>query len=364
MRVRRAWVALLLLLTLCTPAHASMLKYQSELPLSYAQGFSVSCYHGGYRLIDVSEGGRYLIVPEGMPVPDALKGDIIVLQQPIERIYLAATSAMSLFDALDALPSIRLSGTQASGWTVDNAILAMERGEILFAGKYSEPDYELMLKQGCELAIESTMILHAPKVKEMIELLGIPVFVDRSSYEQHPLGRAEWIKLYGALLGKEDEAEAFFANQASAVEALSGLENTEKRVAYFSIRQDGTVTLRNPQDYVPRMIEIAGGRYVFDHIEGTSGSSFTMTMEEFYATAMEADYLIYNAAIDVEPKDLADLLAKSELLSDFRAVREGNVWCAGKRFYQATDIMGEMILDMHRMMTDGEGAMTFLYPLK
>ena len=51
------------------------------------------------------------------------------------------------------------------------------------------------------------MILHSPKVQEMIEDLDIPVFVDYSSYESHPLGRTEWIKVYGAMLNKEKEAE-------------------------------------------------------------------------------------------------------------------------------------------------------------
>ena len=83
----------------------------------------------------------------------------------------------------------------------------MESGAMTFAGKYSEPDYETLVDGDCDLAIESTMILHTPKVQEMIEDLGIPVFVDYSSYESHPLGRTEWIKLYGALLNKEEEAD-------------------------------------------------------------------------------------------------------------------------------------------------------------
>ena len=75
-----------------------------------------------------------------------------------------------------------------------------------------------MINEGCDLAIESTMILHSPKVQEMIELLGIPVFIDRSSYENHPLGRTEWIKLYVVLVDKESEAEAFFDTQTAIIE--------------------------------------------------------------------------------------------------------------------------------------------------
>lgn len=60
-------------------------------------------------------------------------------------------------------------------------------------------------------------------------MLDIPVFIDRSSYESQPLGRTEWIKLYGAMLDKEEEAADFFASQASVVENLKDFQNTEKR---------------------------------------------------------------------------------------------------------------------------------------
>ena len=80
----------------------------------------------------------------------------------------------------------------------------METRNLLYAGKYSAPDYELILSEGCDLAIESTMIYHNPEVKEQLQNFGVPVFVERSSYESHPLGRMEWIKVYGLLLGCPD----------------------------------------------------------------------------------------------------------------------------------------------------------------
>ncbi len=109
----------------------------------------------------------------------------------------------------------------------------MNAGTMIFAGKYSEPDYELLVSENCDLAIESTMILHSPKVQEMIEMLDIPVFIDRSSYESQPLGRTEWIKLYGAMLDKEEEAADFFASQASVVENLKDFQNTEKTCRFL-----------------------------------------------------------------------------------------------------------------------------------
>ena len=90
---------------------------------------------------------------------------------------------MALFHAMDSLDVIGFSSVTAENWYVDAAREAMEHGEIVFAGKYSAPDFELLVSQNCDLAVESTMILHTPKVQEMLEQLGIPVFIDRSSYE-------------------------------------------------------------------------------------------------------------------------------------------------------------------------------------
>ena len=339
------------------------LTYESEMELKYAQCFHVFYYNDGYALIDIKDDGQFLVVPEGKEAPADMDKSITVIQKPVSRIYLAATSAMALFNAIDGLDSIRLSGTQASGWYVDDAAQAMEDGKILFAGKYDEPDYELLINEDCDLAIECSMILHSPKVAEMIKELGIPVMIDHSSYETHPLGRTEWVKLYSVLLGKEKEAAAFFDDQAKVIEDLSGFTNTEKTVAYFYINTDGSAVVRTSDDYIPKMIEIAGGRYIFPDLKNTegTGSSVRLTMEEFYNQAVNADYLIYNASIDSPITSIDDLLAKSDLFADFKAVKDGNVWCTGKQLYQATDIVGELIKDVHLMLTDGdEKDMTFL----
>ncbi|MDI9242481.1 ABC transporter substrate-binding protein [Fusibacillus kribbianus] len=338
------------------------LTYESTMELTYAECFDVYYYEGGYALIDVHDSARYLVVPEGQEAPGSLDEDIIVLKQPLDRIYLAATSAMALFDSMGAMDAIRLSGTQASGWYIDHAVKAMEAGDILFAGKYSEPDYELMVDEECDLAIESTMILHSPKVQEMIEMLDIPVFIDRSSYESHPLGRTEWIKLYSVLVDKEEEAAAFFDDQAKVIRDLKDFQNTEKTVVYFYMSTDGSAVVRKASDYIPKMIEIAGGRYAFPNLEDESGkTSIPLSMEEFYATAVDADYLVYNASIDAPINSIDELMAKSELFADFKAVKEGNVWTTGKSLYQATDIVGQLIRDLNLMLTGGDASqMTFL----
>lgn len=341
----------------------------SSMEPELADQFSVDYYQDGYKLITLADGSRFLVVPEGLDIPSGIDKDIAVLKQPVKNIYLAATAAMCLFDALDSLDAISFSGTREDGWYIENAQKAMAEGSIIYAGKYSEPDYELLLSKECPLAVESLMIGHASDVKEKLEELGITVLVDQSSNEGHPLGRSEWIKLYGAILDKEEPAKEIFDEQMAYLRETESLESTGKSVAFFYISTSGNAVVRKSGDYVSKMIELAGGRYIFDDIGDSSSATATvnMEMESFFAAAKDADYIIYNSTIGGEVKDLDALLKKSSLLSEFKAVQNGNVWCTNKNMYQETTGLGEMIKSFRMIFTGEADDMTelpYLYRLR
>lgn len=344
------------------------LKPVSKTELSYAHEFSIEHFEGGFDLITVSDGGRFLTVPEGKEPPEGLAEDIAVLQKPIKNVYLAATAVMALFDGLDRLDAIRLSGTKAEGWYIENARLAMERGSILYAGKYSQPDYELILAEGCPLAIESGMISHASDVMTKLRELGVNVLVDRSSYETHPLGRTEWIKLYGALLGEEEKADALFCEQEELLKAASSSGPTGKKVAFFRISPSGYAVARKTGDYVCRMIELAGGEYAFHDLFGDGGATATvnMEMETFFASARSADVVIYNSTIGGEVETLDDFLALHPLMKELKAVQNGAVWCTRESMYQQTLNIGKMTAELNTVFTCGadEPELEYFFRLK
>lgn len=376
--LRKAGILLLLLLGLTACGGEKMeqtvqnsgvlwedLTFVRSTELEYAEKFSIDHTAEGYALINILDEGDFLIVPEGQTVPAGVPEEITVLQQPLENIYLTATSAMDYFCAMDGLDALRFSGTKADGWFIEEAREAMEQSDILFAGKYSAPDYEQIVDQGCDLAIESTMIYHTPEVKENLESFGIPVLVDRSSYEPHPLGRTEWVKLYGVLLGKEAQAEELMAEQSAILDVLAEGENTGKKVGFFYVSSRGYVNVRKSGDYVSRMIELAGGKYLFDDLGGDDSalSTMNMQMEEFYAAAREADILIYNSTIDGELASLEMLLEKCPLLAHCKAVQEGSVWCTTQNMFQETMSLGDMIGDFSAVI-HGEAVQGYLYPLR
>lgn len=343
------------------------LTYSHSMETVYAEKFSVDYYEDDYALIAIADGSRFLVVPEGKKAPEELEEGIVVLQQPIENIYLVASAVMDMFVAVDALSMVKFSGLKADGWFIKEAREAVEAGELLYAGNYAAPDYEQIVSKGCGLAIENTMISHNPEVKEQLERLGIPVLVDYSSYEAEPLGRTEWVKLYGLLADREAEAEGAFAKEMEAFTSIRDSEPSGKTVAFFYITTNGEANVRKSSDYLPKMIEMAGGSYIFEDLgedEDTASSTVKMQMEEFYASAKDADYIIYNSAIEGELSSVAELLNKSSLLENFKAVQEGNVYCTTENLYQSSMELGTMIQDIHKMLSGEDSDLTYLYPLE
>lgn len=343
------------------------LARESSIELQYAENFTVDYYEGGYVLLTTTMDDRkFLIVPEAKEAPQDLERDTVVLKRPVTDIYLVASSAMDMFRALDGIDSIAFSGQKEDGWYIDEARDAMARGDMLYAGKYNKPDYELIVSEGCTLAIENMMISHSPEVVEKLEEFDIPVMIEYSSYEPHPLGRVEWIKFYGALLGKEAEAERIFDEQAAIFAKMAGEEDTGKTAAFFFVTANGLIQVRQSSDYIPKMIEIAGGKYVFDNLGDaeTRRSTMNIQVEEFYAGAKEADFLIYNSSIDGGVSDLKELLNKCGLLSDFKAVKEGNVWCTTNDMYQQSLSIGYLTEDIHNMFLGKTEGMHYLFQLR
>lgn len=308
------------------------LKIENSMDLSYATQFSVDYYTGGYKLISVSDIGDYLLVPDGKNVPEGLPSDITVIDGTPKHAYLAATSGMDFIVKIGRLNNLSFSGTKEDGWYIPEAKQAMQAKTLAYAGKYNAPDVEQMLAGDCDLAIESTMILHNPEVKEQLEACGIPVIVEHSSYETHPLGRLEWVKFYGALFDAEDAAEQLFETETAKTADVLNETPTGKTVAFFYVTTNGGVNVRKSGDYVSKMIELAGGTCITfdDSDEENALSTMTIQMETFYEQAKDADYIIYNSTIDSELTCVSELLQKNALFADFKAVKEGHVYGTGK----------------------------------
>ena len=357
---------------------AASLTYDHSMELSYAENFAVDYYEGGYKLLTTRlNGDRILIVPKHQQAPEDAEalvspsaegepGKLIVLQEPVKNLYLVASSVMDMFAQLDSMDAISMCGLKEEDWYIPAAKQAMKDGTLLYAGKYSQPDYELLLSQNCSMAIENSMIYHTPEVMEKLDEFGIPTLVEYSSYEEHPLGRVEWVRFFGALLDQEEKADQLFEKQKEALKRVEAEESTGKTVAFFYITSNGLVQVRQSTDYIPKMIELAGGKYVFENLGDPDSrrSTVNLQLEDFYDGAQDADFLVYNTTIDRQVQTLEDLLKKCSLLKDFKAVKNHQVWCTTEDMYQQSMSAGNLIEDFHRMLTGDDKETRYLYRLQ
>lgn len=315
---------------------------------AYAECFQIDkC--GDFELITIVDSGRFLLVSGESEIPEDVPEDVTILRKPLENVYLAASSGFDFVRQLESLDKVAFAGTKEQDLYIQEAVDAMQAGQICYAGKYSAPDYEMLINGGCNLAIESTMIYHSPATKEKLEALNIPVLVERSSYETHPLGRLEWIKLYGALFGKEEAAKEYYDRVLAEVEPVMAQEKTESKVAFFYVNANGVINVRKSGDYIAKMVSLSGGNYVPQanaDEEENALSTMNMQMEDFYLAAKDADILIYNGTITGALERTEELIEKNELFADFKAVKENRVYCTGKNVFQETTAIGDLMEDI------------------
>ena len=319
------------------------LRHTGTLELAYARNFTVDEYEGGYRLVCISNGERFLVIPEGASVPEGLAADIATIRQPA-RTYLVSTGMICLLDEIDALDEVSVSSVTAEDSPSERLSQAIEDGAVSYGGKYSAPDFELIAQTGCTLAIENTKINHAPDIKQKLQDLGVTVLTEQSSSEPEVLGRLEWIKLMGVVFGREDEANEAFARIAQRVEDTAAQAPTGKTVAFFYINDDGAAVTRRSTDYVSQMIELAGGTFL----------SFDPT----------DDVVIYNTTVDSSVASIDDLIGKNPLLADFKAVQKGNVFACDEDMYQAMTSMDGIIGDMRSALTGADGNASYIWKLE
>ena len=170
---------------------------------------------------------KYLIVPEGVEIPVGLDKETIVIQQPTDKTYVASDVILDKLEQLGELNQVKAVASEEKDCTNEIIKNALKDKSVDSIGKYDEPDYKKLIKDECNLTVMDTEIL--PKedsetqetledqlntMKEILskyDTLNIPVFIDRSIDEEDELAQAEWLKVYGAIFGCEDKAEAIYA---------------------------------------------------------------------------------------------------------------------------------------------------------
>ncbi len=335
------------------------LEFDHSMELKYSERFSVDYYKGGYKIIDIKDSAKLLIVPEGMSVPADADKDAVVMQQPISNLLMNSTAMAAMLDYLGELDAVSFSTNDQHSWYIEGVEKALADGKIKYVGQYDSPDYEQLAAAEVKFGIFSSMVMD--DVKAQLDSIGLTPILDTSSKETHPLAKVEWAKMYAAMFNCEEKAEQLLAEQEQIVLDIQNKENTGKSVAVFYITSSGKLYARKAGDYMTKMVELAGGNYILPELGVGETGTKNMEHEAFFDAAKDADYIIYVWSMGGKPNTLDELLQKSEILSEMKAVKDGNVWCTTPDFFQAQDKTGSMIGDINKMLTSDGSVDSFDY---
>lgn len=202
---------------------------------------------------------KYLIVPEDVEVPVGLEQDMIIVKKPTDHTYAESDEILNMMKDLDLLDNVAAVGMKSKDCTVSEIADKMKakdgekNAEVAYAGTADKLKLKNLVKSEVNLALFTGDILpredseeNAAKdtdkiadkdskdtketltveekteqfeeLTEKLAMLGIPVFVDRSSEEKTELGKQEWIKVYGVLYGCEGLTNEKFDAAVAAAE--------------------------------------------------------------------------------------------------------------------------------------------------
>jgi len=304
-------------------------------------------------------------VPEGKSVPEGLAATVNVLKAPVNTMYVDSSAIVSLMSYIDkGLDPVKFVTIESDGWYIDKVKEYMDQGKIKYAGKYSSPDFEMLTSGGTQMAICTTMVNSLPDMLQKFDELKIPYLVETSSKEDHPLGRVEWLKLIGVITGNEEAANAGYEDQKAKIDAVGKKPKTGKTVAMFYLASSGNIYVRNNNDYIVKMIRLAGGDYVPADLEPEKTGNTTMTFEDFYASVRDADYIFF-MSYGLKFKTLEDFKGYNELMKELNAVKNNKIWYTHDAFSQSMHAIGNIIEDMNTVLTaEGDVDTYFLIKMK
>ncbi len=299
----------------------------------------------GYTLVTVAnpwKGGvlhRYVLVPREAELPHDLPEGTVV-RTPIKQALVYSSVHTSLLRELGAIDAVR--GIVDRQYFVDSLLLAdVDAGKVADCGNSMNPTVEKVID------MQPDAILLSPYQDAsygQITQLDIPIIECADYLEYDPLGRAEWMKFYGLLVGESERADSLFdavvnayddVKQVAAKAALRPTVVTEMVIS-------GVWSVPGGQSYMARIIRDAGGDYLWADDDNTG--SLSLDFNQVLARAQQADYWFLKWT---NINSLKDLQGAYELNKEMEAFKNKRVWVCDtekSRFFDRVPFHPDLLL--------------------
>lgn len=301
---------------------------------SYATGFDLRGAEGAAStLLTVrnpwqgAEGveKRLFIAREGERAPEGFEGQVI--EGSVERVVCMSSTYVAMIDALDCTE--RVVGVSGIDFIYNTRVReAASEGRVHDVGHDSDINFELLLTLQPDLVLLYGVSGENGVANAKLDELNIPYLYLGDYVEESPLAKAEWTVAVAEILGVRERGEKFFEGiESRYLELRERVEEsvTERPTVMFNTPYRDTWYMPSSRSYAVRIVEDAGGRYVYDGNHGTA--SQPIDLEQAYVLTREADYWI-NVG---QYATLEDLRRDNPRFVGAKAVREGRVYSSDRR---------------------------------
>ena len=303
-----------------------------------------------------------LILREGAKAPAGL--DAQVVKAPVRHVVCMSSSHVAMFDALGEVR--RISGVSGIDY-ISNTYVNEHRycGEVRDVGYDTNLNFELLASMRPDLVLLYGVTGENTIVTGKLRELGIPYIYIGDYMEESPLGKAEWLVLAAELCDlRAAGADTLqrIARDYQALKAHPAPDAPRPKVMLNTPYRD-TWFLPSSQSYMIRLIEDAGGEYVYT--KNDSDTSVAVDMEEAYLLANAADFWL-----NVGPcNTLAELTAQNPKFSGIPVVRSRNVYnnnrrqtpAGGSDFWESGVVRPDLVLRDLRTIFSGDSVPTCYY---
>jgi iron complex transport system substrate-binding protein len=240
---------------------------------------------------------------------------------PIKKVVCLSSTHVAFITALNELPSIKgISGVK----NVYNPTIceAANKGKIFETGFENNLNFEKILQSNPDVVFAYGVGSESTGYIQKLEELGIHVILIGEYLEEHPLARAEWIKLFGVFFDKLDTAEIIFNNIDSSYQSWKQKASSfpDRPKIMTSLPWNGTWYISGSKTYMAKLIEDAGGDYLWKDIN--SNISLPIDYEKAFDRSKEADFWINIG----QAKDKKYILAIDKRLSLLPAFKTGKLY--------------------------------------
>lgn len=303
-----------------TETYGNDIRYAEKFEIQRKEGYTVliikNPWQGASNIND-----KYYLIPRGNKIPAGIDSSGVI-RIPVQKIICMSTTHLSMICALNEEASIKgISGT--------NFVFERKLINLIESKKIADIGYEDNLNKEAIIQIAPDLVMaygigsessgYINKLKE----LGIRILFNADYLETNPLGKAEWIKVFGALFDKEKEADSIFSYVSETYNSIKSYVHANAKdspLVFFGLPWKDTWFISPGNSYISKLISDAGGNYLWKDLN--SDISMPFGIENVYVKALSADYWLNTGNADHRE----DITSLDNRLGELPSFRNGNVF--------------------------------------